>query len=105
VADARDRPVADYVVVAFTTDPTRWYLGSRYVALVRAGRDGGFTIDGLPPGEYWVVALDQVSGDDTSLEWQHSDLLNRLTAGARRVQAAEGQRVPIELRLLQGAGP
>ena len=64
--DARGRAVANATVVVFSTDrtfwgePSRWGETSRFVASVRTGRDGTFSLRNLAPGDYWVGALTQV---------------------------------------------
>ena len=64
--DARGRDVANATVVVFATDrtfwgePSRWGETSRFVASVRAGRDGTFSVRNLAPGDYWAAALTQV---------------------------------------------
>jgi protocatechuate 3,4-dioxygenase beta subunit len=99
VRDGRDPPVTDYSVIVFATDSQRWYDRSRYLKLARPSQDGRFDVSGLPPGEYWVAAVDAIAGDTGYGEWQNPDVLNGLTPGARRIALAEGQRAAVELRL------
>ena len=87
-----------YSVLAFATDPDLWYEDSRYVARV-ASRNGVFRLGGLPPGEYYVVALDRVRGD----EWQDPQLLSQLAQSARRCIVGEGQQATLTLPLLSRA--
>jgi hypothetical protein len=101
-ADERSQPVEEYWVVAFSTDYTRWYTGSPRVRNAYAA-GGRFTIAALPPGDYWVAAVDALDGDSVNGEWQSPDLLNRLAAGARRVTLSESERASVELRLVRNA--
>jgi hypothetical protein len=46
---------------------------------------GRFTFDHLPPGEYYVTAMDEAKMED----WPSVSLLDRLRAGATRIRAAQ----------------
>jgi hypothetical protein len=87
------------VVVVFPTDSDRWFSGSQYVRQASAARNGTFTIHSLPPGDYWVVALDDLPPDPTLSNWQDASLLSELIARASRVQLDPSKRVAIELSL------
>ena len=52
IQDDRGSPVADYTVVVFSTNTSRWGYQTRFVRSVRPGLDGRFTIRALPPDEY-----------------------------------------------------
>jgi len=95
VLDAASRPVDDYVVVAFSSDPSRWGYMSRAVRAIRPNQDGRFSVKGLPPGEYLVVAVDYLEpgeeGDPEQLE--------RWRPQASSVTLKEGQPTTVTLRL------
>jgi hypothetical protein len=93
--DGRRQPVATYVAVAFSVDRGRWYPGSRHVRLARPEVDMQFRLGPLPPGDYWVAAVDTF--DDRSI--QDPDVLRRLTAIARRVTLSTGQGMVVDLSL------
>ncbi len=96
VQDDRGRPVADYAVVAFSTDPARWGAETRFVRAAVPGRDGTFQIGGLPADEYFVIALDSLeSGEETDRE-----RLESWRGKATRVTLAdrESKRVDLTLR-------
>lgn len=100
VRDDAGRPAPDYRVLVFSTDASRWFAGSPFVKLAAGPeRDDGFTVRSLPPGDYFVVAVDAIEGDDVAGEWQNADVLTALAAAAARVTVREGERAPIELRL------
>ena len=97
VTDAKDRPVADYTVIAFADDRARWRPHSRYFAVVRPGQQGHFTVPNLPPGEYLVAAVDSVEeGTD-----EDPALLEELRGSAVRIQLGEGEQRTIALRLTE----
>jgi hypothetical protein len=100
-SDERSRAVEEYRAIAFSTDYTKWFTSSPRVRNAYAGADGRFTISALPPGDYWVAAVDALAGDSVDGEWQSPELLNRLIASARRVTLSEGERASLELRLVR----
>lgn len=97
VQDSRARPITDFVVVAFSTDNTRWGYMTRYVRTVRPNQEGRYSIKGLPPGDYHLIALDYLEtgeeGDPEQLEkWK---------ANATRVTLADGEPKSVTLKLNQ----
>jgi protocatechuate 3,4-dioxygenase beta subunit len=87
-------PVADYSVIVFAQDPSRWTFPSRVVASARSTQEGRFAIGGLPPGDYFAVAVRYVQG----LEWQDPQFLDAMRAHAVRLTLADGQSHTITLR-------
>jgi protocatechuate 3,4-dioxygenase beta subunit len=110
VTDERAAPVRDYAVYVFTTDRDKWFEGSRWVKLARASADGTFTASSLPPGDYWVAAIDRVDTStprfsDGSLapaaaDWVDAELLTQLASRATRTTLGEGQPQTVTLRLV-----
>ena len=97
VADAEANPLSEYGVVIFTTDPAKWTDRSRFVALGRPSQDGSFIVGGLPPDEYFAVALPATQGS----EWQDPDVLKMLQEGATRFFLGEGEQKALTLRIRQ----
>ena len=95
VTNSRGEPVKDYWVVFFPRDPARRGPSSRCVRLGRANPDGRFKTTGLPPGEYFAVALESV---DTG-EVTDPESLNRLETRAARFALGEGETRTLDLRL------
>ena len=54
-----DGKPAECRVIVFAADSDLWTPHSRFVASALSGRDGAFTLDGLPPGNYLAVAVPQ----------------------------------------------
>jgi hypothetical protein len=86
-----------FVAVAFSTTRDRWFTGSQYVKQRRGGPNGSFDVDGLPPGEYWVVALERFEASDRHI----ADVLGSLVQSATRVTVADGQVVSTDLRVVR----
>jgi len=93
--DGRKEPVATYVAVAFAVERAHWYPGSRHLRAALPEADGEFRLGALPPGDYFVVALDRF--DASSIE--DSVVLQRLLPLARRVSISAGQGLTIDLPL------
>ena len=91
----------NYFVVAFSTSREHRFAFSRRVKFARAGADGSFRIAGLPPGDYFVAAVDHIEGTADGGEWQNPELLLRLESGAERLTLVEGQAGTVSLRLNQ----
>lgn len=94
VTDAQARPVLDANVLIFPTDPALWRnaaseLSFRVDSPVQIFRTGKSTyaVTGLPPGEYFVAAIDEAEMDG----WPSEAFLDRARAAAVRVQLAPGE--------------
>jgi hypothetical protein len=85
-------------VVVFPADTMLWredLLNYRRVRTASATAAGGFEIDGLAPGEYYIVAVES---------WYASDdprALERLIPGARKITVSEGQATTANPRLFR----
>ena len=86
----------DAVVIAFAVDAAGWASRGafpRRMRTARADRDGAYTITGLPPGEYHVIAVHEESFAD----WQDPALLEALSRVARQVRVLDGERRTLDL--------
>jgi len=98
VTNDRGATVKDYAVVVFPHDREKWNLtsvGMRYLKTGRPDQDGRFKVSGLPPGDYYAVALDYVD----SSEWTETEYLDRIRSKATDVSLNEGETKSIDLRL------
>ncbi len=90
-----DATTGDYTVVAFSTDEQRWSPQTRYVQVARPGQNQDFTLDGLPPDEYFVIALDYLEpGEETDRA-----RLDRWKTLATRVTVRDDQRSAVTLKV------
>jgi hypothetical protein len=89
----------DYTVLAFTPDNTKWGYLTRWVRASRPDQSGRFAINGLPAGDYLVVAVDYLEPG----EEQDPDVLERLRAVATSVTLKESEKKTLALKL-SGAG-
>ena len=88
-------PVADYALVIFPSDPTKWIVRSRFVQLVRPTQQGRFDVRGVPPEDYLAIALPSVEGS----EWQDPEFLQQLRAQATPFVLGEGESRTLDLEL------
>jgi hypothetical protein len=98
VKTSRGELAKDYTAVVFAQDKEKWIGNSRYQSAGRPDQDGRFKITGLPPGEYYVVAVDRLepgqSGDP--------DFLERARSKAVSLTLREGETKTLELSLITG---
>ena len=84
-------------VLVFPRDRASWVdfgrdpLGLRSA---RSSRDGSFRFLGLPPGDYFLIAVD----DAASADWQEPKRLELLAQSAVRVTVADGEKLSLDLR-------
>jgi len=88
---------AGAVVLIAGVDRSLWYPHSRYFARASSGRDGTFTVVGLPPGDYFALAITAVPGLTDGDDWQDPEYLDAHTARATRITLAEGAQVSVAL--------
>jgi hypothetical protein len=98
VTDDLGKPVADYAVVVFSEDPTKWGYLSRHVTMARPDQQGGFQAKNLPAGRYFAVAVEALE------EGQESDpeFLERLRSLATPFSLGEGEQRSVSLKIVQG---
>jgi hypothetical protein len=100
VVDARGLRVDSFSVIVFATDRARWYRNSRFMRVARPQSEGSFRVARLPPGEYFVAAIDRMDGTEGGGEWQDPAVLESLVPGATRVVLAETQQLTLSPRLI-----
>jgi hypothetical protein len=106
VTDATSAAVSEYSVVVFPTDRAKWLEPARSMRVARPAPDGSFEVS-LPPGEYWVAAVEgtaatgPMNGAEASGDGLKPETLERLSFRATRVTLTERQRVMTVLRLIR----
>ncbi len=92
---AGDKPATDYVVVAFPTDEDRWQkFTPRRFGTARPDQNGLYKLRNLPPGSYYVLALDSMPD-----EWGNPELFKTLKDRAKRLTLEEGESQSLDLTL------
>ena len=95
VVNGRNEPVGTFVVIALPVDRRQWYSGSRFIKLARPDEEARFTVGTLPPGDYWLAAVNALM--EGSVE--DPEMLAALSAIGRRVTLSAGQRMVTDLPL------
>jgi hypothetical protein len=95
VTNAKGEASKDYSVIVFPQDRDKWTPNSRYLKNSRPDQDGRFKVSALPPGEYYVIALDYVDPND----WNDPQFLDGIRAKAMRFSITEGETKSIDLRI------
>jgi hypothetical protein len=85
------------VVVAFSTDTSKWGFQTRFVRAIRPNQDGRFSVKGLPPDDYYVIALDYLEMGEES----DPEQLEKWKSAATRVTLADGEQKTLTLKLTQ----
>lgn len=99
VTDSKGTPSATAVVLAFPVDPQRWsgYGGSpRTLQSALTTRTGVYTFEHLPPGDYFVIAIDGSELDG----WRDPARLEAFAADATRLSIRSSDALTtVDLRL------
>jgi carboxypeptidase family protein len=88
-------PANGYYVVAISADRTHWLPVTRRLRSVRPNTDGRYTIDDLPPGDYYLAALTDADSED----WRSPDILTQIIASAVKVTLGDGEKKTQDLRV------
>ena len=79
------------IVLVYPVDSAAWSSSgalSRRLRTTRAGSDGSYSLQGIPAGEYYLVAVQE----DQVAEWQDPALLRALSGLAMTIRLVEGER-------------
>jgi hypothetical protein len=87
----------DGTVVAFSVDRDKWFEDSRFVRAIRPDQQGNYQLMGLPPGDYWVAAVDDVEQG----AWSDPAYLESLRQYAQTLTLTEGEARASALKLVR----
>jgi hypothetical protein len=90
------KAVSDYTVVAFPEESNRWKEKSRFMAQVRPDQSGWFTVRALPPGGYFVVAVEYLDEGDA----YDPELLEKLRPRATAVTLKDTSPQTLTLKVV-----
>jgi hypothetical protein len=97
VKNARGEQVTDYTVVMFPDRLREGAMPARYTRAVRPDQQGRFETRGLPPGDYFAVAVESL---EQGGHWDPA-FRKQIEPVAKRFRLTEGQAATIELALMQ----
>jgi hypothetical protein len=86
ITDDRGTPVTDYTMLAFPQDDQFWNPQSRHIMTTRPDQNGKYQLRGLPPGDYFLVAVDPAEQG----EWFEPAYLAAHRDAATRFSHGEG---------------
>jgi hypothetical protein len=95
VTNARGEAVKDYSAIAFSQDREQWRDTTRYHGSGRPDQDGRFKITALPPGDYYIIAIDKIEPGESS----DPDFLETVRSKATAVSIREGDSRTVDLKL------
>ncbi len=95
ILDSASRPITEYALVVFSTDPAHWRSPSRRVVQSRPGSDGLFVIQNLPPASTLVCAVTDVEATQLG----DAAFLSQLVPAAFRITLAPGEKKRQDLRI------
>ena len=99
IVDAKGAAHPTAEIVTFPADSETWKQGAfspRRIRLTPGTKSGTYAVPGLPPGQYFVVAVDE----STTAEWQDPRFLERLQRSATRVTLQAGEKKTQALTLV-----
>lgn len=97
VTTDRGEPDTNATVLIFPENRERWTSGSRYLRMTRPDQDGRYSVKGLPPADYFIVAVRSVEPG----EWQDPDFLDAIADRSARVSLHEAESKVQNLRAVQ----
>jgi protocatechuate 3,4-dioxygenase beta subunit len=95
VTNARGETVKEYSAIAFSQDREQWKGATRYQGSGRPDQDGRFKITGLPPGDYYIIALDKIDPGQSS----DPDFLDVVRIKTTAVSIREGDTRTVDLKI------
>jgi hypothetical protein len=95
VTNAQGAAATEFTVLAFPTDTSMWRAQARQIMTARPDQTGKYTIRALPPGSYYVVAVDPSEQG----EWFEPAYLEQQRTGASQISIAEGDSKTLDLRV------
>lgn len=88
-------PAVEHFVLVFSANRQHWFAGSRRTRTARPASDGRYVFMDLPPGDYFLTALDDVEPQQLS----DPAFLAQAQAAAVRVSLSEGGKAQLDLKI------
>jgi hypothetical protein len=97
ITNERNVPETDATVVVFSQDSSRWNYMSRFVRTARPSQDGRYSLRGMPPDDYFVVAVKDIEVG----QWQDPEFLESIRSSAKRISIGEGEKRVEDLKVIR----
>ncbi|PYR61844.1 MAG: hypothetical protein DMF85_01230 [Acidobacteria bacterium] len=88
VRTAAGTPAQAMTVIAFSSDPLYWRAQSRHIQVARTNQSGAYHLQGLPPGDYLMIAVDDVEQG----EWFDPSYLAQIKDAATAISLSDGDK-------------
>ena len=98
VRDTRGATSATAVVLAFPVEPEKWVgygTNPRNLKSALVSQTGAYTLEGLPPGDYYVIGID----DADSADWMDPKSLESLARQAAKLSVSDVETKTLDLTL------
>ena len=89
------QPATSYSIIVFSAAREFWTPMSRRIRSLRPATDGGFSVRGLPAGDYYIAALTDVEPG----EWYDPAFLAPLVATSAKVAIRDGAKTVQDLMI------
>jgi hypothetical protein len=99
VTNARGEALKEFTTIAFSQDREKWKVVNRYQGMGRPDQDGRFKISGLPPSDYYIIALDKIDPGQLS----DPEFLDVVRAKATAITVHEGETRTVDLKINTGS--
>ena len=97
VTDTHGDVVKDSVVAIFPATTREGVIPTRFTRTVRPDQEGRFQVKGLPPGDYFAVAVDSL---EQGGEWDPA-FQEQMKPKGKSFRLTEGQTSTLDLKLVQ----
>jgi hypothetical protein len=81
-------------IIAFPSDSRLWMPQSRQIITARTDASGAYRLSAIPPGDYLVIAVDDVEQG----EWFDPEFLDQIKDAATKVKIGEGEQKTQDLK-------
>jgi hypothetical protein len=95
LTDSAGKPAPDYTLVLFSAESRYWLPQSRRIQAARPASDGRFSFRSLPPGDYRLIAVEDVEPG----QWFDPGFLKELVAGSMPVTLGKGEKRTQDVRI------
>jgi hypothetical protein len=96
--DQSGRPAPDYTIVVFAADNKYWLPNARRIRSARPGTDGKYSVTQLPPGEYRMAAVTDMSPSDL----YDPAFLEQLVGTSFKITVGLGEKKTQDLKISGG---
>jgi protocatechuate 3,4-dioxygenase beta subunit len=97
LSDERGRPLTDATVLIFPVDSKHWTGRSRYIRSARPNQEGRYNLRGMPPEDYYLIALREMEPG----QFQDPEFLEALRDRSARLKLGEGETRTHDLKVVQ----